>query len=70
MPKIPEIPDYNDGIGCTVCKIAVGVIKFQIDTFNSTEEAINNSTEEAIKKTIQGLCKLYPIKAAQDAVSM
>jgi len=62
MPKIPEVPDYNDGIGCTVCKLAVGIIKFQIDTFNSTEEAI--------KKTIQGLCKLYPIKAAQDAVSM
>ena len=64
MPKIPEVPevsDYNDGIGCTVCKVIVNIIKYEIKYVNATEEAI--------KKTVKSLCKLYPIKAAQDAVS-
>lgn len=51
----------SKGIGCTVCRTVVEIISYEVKTVNASEEFI--------KKEIEMVCKLYPVKAAQDAVS-
>ena len=65
MPGFPDMlagggSPSTKGIGCTVCKVVVAVIRFEVKTVNATEQTI--------KKSVEALCALYPIKAAQDAV--
>ena len=61
IPNIPGFP-VSSGIGCTVCKVVVKVIEVEVKT-------VNASIEE-IEKVVKGLCSLYPVEAAKEAVSI
>ena len=50
----------GDGIGCTICKVAVKIISYEVKTFNASVEII--------EKEVRAVCALYPIKAAKEAV--
>jgi len=52
------VTQVGNGIGCTVCKVVVKVISYEVQTVNATIERI----EEVIKS----LCELYPTEAAKE----